>query len=494
MPSPAAGETMLVSSEEVQPGMGHETGFLDFPRVAVGHRPVPERLRDWGEFVVLQTEQVLREQASRCMDCALPYCHGFGCPVDSLIPEWNDLVYRGEWREAWALLESTNNMPEVTGRVCPAPCEPACTLSLNSSPVTINQLELAIMEKAFASGWVAPQPPRRLTGSRVAVVGSGPAGLCAAQQLRRAGHEVTVFERSPKPGGLLRFGIPDFKLEKSVVDRRLAQLEAEGVRFETCVDVGVDLGAAELRRSYDAVLLALGAAEPRDLPVPGRELEGVHFAMDFLTLANHFVSGEATEEELIPARGRSVLVIGGGDTGSDCVGTSNRLGAKEVLQVEILPQPPQAPDDRNPSWPRWPSILRTSSSHEEGCRREWGIATKGLRGSDGRVAEAELVRVEWQQDSGGALRPREVPGSEFTVRTDLVLLAMGFLHVRHTPLLEELGVECDERGNVRCGPSGSTSCPGVYAAGDASSGASLVVSAIANGRQVAASIDEYLRL
>jgi glutamate synthase (NADPH/NADH) small chain len=473
--------------------MGHETGFVDFARAGVGHRPVAERLRDWDEFVILQPEPVLREQASRCMDCALPYCHGIGCPVGSVIPEWNDLVYRGEWREAWALLESTNNIPEVTGRVCPAPCEPACTLSLNSSPVTINQLELAIMEKAFACGWVVPRPPRRETGFRVAVVGSGPAGLCAAQQLRRAGHAVTVFERAPKPGGLLRFGIPDFKLEKKVVDRRLAQLEAEGVRFETCVEVGSELTAAELRRSHDAVLLALGAGEPRDLPVPGRELEGVHFAMDYLTLANHFVAGEIAEEDLISARDRSVLVIGGGDTGSDCVGTSNRLGAARLLQVEILPQPPRAADDRNPSWPHWPSILRTSSSHEEGCEREWGIATRALRGTDGRVRQAELIRVEWDEPpQGGAPRPRELPGSEFTVDADLVLLAMGFLHVRHTPLLDELGVECDEGGNLHTGADGSTSCPGVFAAGDAVSGASLVVRAIAQGRQVAGAIDEFL--
>jgi glutamate synthase (NADPH/NADH) small chain len=456
--------------------MGHETGFLDFARAGVGHRSVEERVHDWNEFVLLQPEPVLREQAARCMDCASPYCHGIGCPVDSLIPEWNDLVYRGEWREAWALLESTNNMPEVTGRVCPAPCEPACTLALNSSPVTINQLELAIMEKAFASGWVVPCPPSRESGFRVAVVGSGPAGLCAAQQLRRAGHEVTVLERAPTPGGLLRFGIPDFKLEKTVVDRRLVQLEAEGVRFETCVDVGVDVPAAELRRSYAAVLLALGAGEPRDRPVPGRELDGIHFAMDYLTLANYFTAGEISGDELIGARDRAVLVIGGGDTGSDCVGTSNRLGARSVLQVEILPQPPQADDE-----------------HEEGCRREWGIATRAFRGDDGRVREADLVRVEWERPSEGAPpRPREVPGSEFTVPAELVLLAMGFLHVRHTSFLDELGVECDERGNLRTGPDGSTSCPGVFAAGDAASGASLVVRAIAQGRKVAASIDAYL--
>jgi glutamate synthase (NADPH/NADH) small chain len=475
-------------------GVSHETGFLDFPRVGVGHRPVRERLGDWNEFVVLQPERVLLEQASRCMDCALPYCHGIGCPVGSLIPEWNDLVSRGEWREAWTLLESTNNMPEITGRICPAPCEPACTLSLNSSPVTISQLELAIMERAFASGWVVPKPPRRETGARVAVVGSGPAGLCAAQQLRRAGHEVTVFERSPKPGGLLRFGIPDFKLDKRVLDRRIVQLEAEGVRFVTCVDVGADLSAAELRRSHDAVLLALGADEPRDLPVPGRDLDGIHFAMDYLTLANHFAAGEIDESALIGARGRSVLVIGGGDTGSDCVGTSNRLGAARVLQVEILPKPPEAEDDRNPSWPHWPSILRTSTSHEEGCEREWGIATKQFHGTDGRVCRADLVRVEWERPpDGGAPRPRELPGSEFAVETDLVLLAMGFLHVRHTRLLDELGLECDEAGNVRADASFSTSCPGVFVAGDAASGASLVVRAIAQGRQAAAAIDEYLK-
>ncbi|MGZ4359392.1 MAG: glutamate synthase subunit beta [Gaiellaceae bacterium] len=472
--------------------MGHETGFLDFPRVGPVYRPVSERLKSWDEFVSPQPEQTLREQASRCMDCAAPYCHGLGCPVDSHIPDWNDLVYRGEWQEAYQLLESSNNLPEVTGRVCPAPCEPACTLALNSSPVTINQIELAIMEKAFASGWVVPRPPKHSSGSSVAVVGSGPAGLCAAQQLRRAGHEVTVFERAPRIGGLLRYGIPDFKLGKHVLDRRLGQLEAEGVRFEPGVDVGEDLSAMELRRSHDAVLLALGAGEPRDLPVPGRELDGVHFAMDYLTLANRHVAGEVAEKDLIGARGKSVLVIGGGDTGSDCVGTSNRLGAARVRQVEILPRPPEALDASNPSWPRWPNILRTSSSHEEGCERDWGIATKAFHGN-GRVAEAELVRVEWDEPAeGGPPRPREVEGSGFRVQADLVLLAMGFLHVRHTRLLDELGVERDERGNIRCGASYSTGCPGVFAAGDAATGASLVVRAIFHGRQAASAIDEYL--
>jgi glutamate synthase (NADPH/NADH) small chain len=473
--------------------MGHVTGFLDWPRVGPSYLPVSERLKNWKEFIVQPPDEVLRAQGSRCMDCGIPYCHAMGCPVYNLIPEWNDLVYRGEWREAFLRLDLTNNLPEITGRVCPAPCETSCTLAINSSPVTIKAIELSIIERAFASGWVVPRPPRALTGRSVAVVGSGPAGLSAAQQLCRAGHTVTVFERSPRVGGLLRYGIPDFKLEKNVIDRRVRQIEAEGVKFETGVGIGDDMSARYLRRSFDAVLLALGAGEPRDLRVPGRELSGIHFAMDFLAPMNGFLAGEIEEKEVISARGRDVLVIGGGDTGSDCVGTSNRLGAKSIRQVEIMPKPAEWSQSTNPSWPYWPNILRTSSSQEEGCGRDWGIDTKGFEGKDGRVSAAHLVRVEWKKPANGGLpRPEEVPGSAFTAETDLVLLSMGFLHVRHTRLIEELEVRYDARGNIQCDTHYATSSPGVFAAGDANTGASLVVRAIFHGREAAKGINEYL--
>jgi glutamate synthase (NADPH/NADH) small chain len=472
--------------------MGHVTGFLDHPRVDASNLPISERLSHWKEFHLPPPEAVLREQGARCMDCGIPYCHAMGCPVYNLIPEWNDLVYRGEWEEAYLRLELTNNLPEITGRVCPAPCEPSCTLAINSSAVTIKEIELAVIEKAFSSGWVIPRPPRRRSGKSVAVVGSGPAGLSAAQQIRRAGHDVTVFERSARIGGLLRYGIPDYKLEKRVLDRRISQMEAEGIRFQTGVNIGEDLSANYLRRSFTAVLLALGAGEPRDLRVDGRGLSGIHFAMDYLTPSNRLQGGEIGEGEVISARGRSVLVIGGGDTGSDCVGTANRQGAKIVRQVEIMPKPQEWKESWNPSWPFWPNILRTSSSHEEGCEREWGIDTRGFEGEKGAVRAARLCRVEWKKSpTGGPLRPEPVAGTDFTVEADLVLLAMGFLHVRHTRLLADLGIEFDERGNI-LGRFYSTSSPGVFTAGDANTGASLVVRAIFHGREAAKAMDEYL--
>jgi glutamate synthase (NADPH/NADH) small chain len=474
--------------------MGHVTGFLDHRRVGASYAPVSERLKTWKEFLIQQPEDELRLQGSRCMDCGIPYCHAMGCPVFNLIPEWNDLVYKGEWREAWVRLEMTNNLPEITGRICPAPCETACTLSINSSPVTIKQLELAIVERAFAEGWVVPLPPRTSTGRSVAVVGSGPAGLAAAQELRRAGHEVTVFERSQRVGGLLRYGIPDFKLEKSVINRRVEQMIAEGVRFETGVTIGEDVSARYLRRSFNAVLLALGAGEPRDLKVPGRELSGVHFAMDYLVPANRLLALEIDQRDVISAKNRKVLVIGGGDTGSDCVGTANRQGAAGVRQIEILPKPPEWKEATNPDWPLWPNILRTSSSHEEGCQRDWALDTRGFAGKDGRVTGAELARVEWKKPAGGGPpRPEEVPGSRFTVEADLVLLAMGFLHVNHTRLLGDLGVAFDPRGNIQCNLGYETSSPGVFAAGDANTGASLVVRAIYHGRRAAKAVDGYLK-
>jgi glutamate synthase (NADPH) small chain len=473
--------------------MGRATGFLEFGRKDAGHRPVGQRLAAWGEFGIPLAEGELREQGARCMECGVPWCHAVGCPVANLVPEWNDLVYRGEWREALLRLEMTNNLPEVTGRVCPAPCEASCTLSINTAPVTIRLLELAIVERGWAEGWITPRPPRRRTGRTVAVIGSGPAGISAAQQLARAGHAVTVFERAARPGGLLRCGIPDFKLEKRVLDRRLAQLEAEGVRFECGVEAGEDISARYLQRSFDAVLLALGAGEPRDLAVPGRDLSGVHFALEFLSRSNRFVAGETGREGLIDAKGRRVLVIGGGDTGSDCVGTANRHGASHVAQYEILPKPREWNEAWNPSWPSWPAILRTTSSHEEGCERDWGVETVRLEGRGGRVERGVFRRVEREGGAaGGPARMVGVPGSEFTRETDLVLLAMGFVHVRHGRLLGDLGVEYDARGNVRTDERGLTSVRGVWAAGDAGTGASLVVRAIFQGREAARAIDAAL--
>jgi glutamate synthase (NADPH/NADH) small chain len=473
--------------------MGRATGFLEFERRDGGHLPVGKRLAAWAEFGVPLAEGELAEQGARCMECGLPWCHAMGCPVANLIPEWNDLVCRGAWREALLRLEMTNNLPEVTGRVCPAPCEASCTLSINAAPVTIRQIELAIVERGWAEGWIPPRPPRRPTGCTVAVIGSGPAGISAAQQLARAGHAVTVFERAARPGGLLRYGIPDFKLEKRILDRRIAQLEAEGVRFECGVEVGEDVSARYLRRTFDAVLLAIGAGEPRDLAVAGRELDGVHFALDFLSCANRFVAGEAGRESCIDAKGRRVLVIGGGDTGSDCVGTANRLGAASVTQYEILPMPRVWMEAWNPSWPSWPAILRTTSSHEEGCERDWGIETVRFEGRGGRVARGVFGRVQGEGGAaGGPARMVPVPGSEFTLETDLVLLAMGFVHVRHGRLLEDLGVEYDARGNIRTDDRGLTSVRGVWSAGDAATGASLVVRAIFQGREAARAIAEHL--
>ena len=471
--------------------MAKPTGFMEHAREAPSYRPVEERVRDYKEFVVHLPVARLETQGARCMDCAVPFCHSLGCPVQNLIPEWNNLVHQGDWREALVRLELTNNLPEITGRICPAPCEAACTLSINTSPVTIKQIELAIIERGFAEGWVVPRPPKHDTGKCVAVVGSGPAGLAAAQQLRRAGHQVTLYEKNEKLGGLLRYGIPDFKLEKWVIDRRLEQMRAEGVEFETGVSVGDDISARYLRQRFDAVVLAMGAGQPRDLPVPGRELDGIHFAMEFLSRSNRYVAGEVSTEQLINAKDKVVLVIGGGDTGSDCVGTANRQGAREVHQFEILAQPQVWTEPWNPAWPGWPAIMRTSSSHEEGCRRRWSVATSRFSG-EGAVQKAHCVEVEWREVDGN-LRPVEVRGSEFELHVDLVLLAMGFVHVQHSRLLDDLGVEFDPRGNIRTDGSYHTNSPGVFAAGDAFTGASLVVTAIWHGRRAARAVDRYLR-
>jgi len=456
---------------------------MEYTRKNFTYRPAAERVKDFKEFTELQPEKELQKQGARCMDCGIPFCHSMGCPVYNLIPEWNDLIYKGKWREAWQRLELTNNLPEVTGRICPAPCEASCTLSINSAPVSIKQIELAIIEKAFASGWVVPMPPPFESGKRVAVIGSGPAGLAAAQQLRRQGHTVVVFERDSRIGGILRYGIPDFKLEKTVLDRRIEQMKAEGIIFETNADIGEDLSARYIRQKYDAILLTMGAGEPRDLPAAGRGLENIHFAMEYLTKMNKYLTGELKEHEIISAKGKKVLVIGGGDTGADCIGTANRQGAASVHQFEILPKPRTWNKTNNPEWPAWPNILRTGSSHEEGCERRWSVMTKQFTGRGVKVAKAHCMEVTWDRDpESGRYTMKEVAGSDFSLDVDLVILAMGFLHVKHSKLLHDLGVTYDTRGNIKTDGNYATSVPGVFAAGDADIGASLIVRAIYHGR------------
>ncbi|HSL91324.1 MAG TPA: glutamate synthase subunit beta [Candidatus Limnocylindrales bacterium] len=472
--------------------MGKQTAFLEFPRENPPHRPVAERVKDFEEIERMLPRSALEIQASRCMDCGIPFCHALGCPVKNRIPEWNDAVYRKQWRKALDLLHATCNLPEITGRVCPAPCEPACTLSVNMPPVTIKHIELQIVERGWSEGWIIPEPAPFRTGKRVAVVGSGPAGLSAAQQLARKGHDVVVFEKSPKAGGLLRYGIPDYKLEKWVIDRRLEQIRAEGVVFETGVNAGTDISVRYLRRTFDALLLATGATVARDLPIPGRDLQGVHFAMEFLTQQNMRIGEEPFPEEGISASGKNVVVIGGGDTGSDCIGTSRRQGAKSIHQIEILPKPPDERIPTNP-WPTWPNVLRTSSAQEEGCDRSWSMSTKEFLGADGRVEKLRGVRLEGSEpDAAGRIAFKEIPGSEFELPADLVLLAMGFVHVEHGPLVRDLSLALDARGNLLVDARRMTSTPGVFAAGDSMLGASLVVRAIDVGREAAEGIDGYL--
>jgi NAD(P)H-dependent glutamate synthase small subunit len=469
--------------------MSKADGFLRYGRQDPAKRPVPERLAGFAEFEEPLALQRVLEQANRCMDCGIPFCHNFGCPVQNRIPEWIDAVYRNRWRRATDLLHATDNFPEITGRVCPAPCEAACTLAISQPAVTIRHIELQIVERAFGENWLPPEPGAP-TGRKAAVIGSGPAGLAAAQQLARAGHQVTVFEKDDRLGGLLRYGIPDFKLEKWVLDRRLTQMRGEGVVFETGIDVGVDLSANYLRRSFDAVVLAMGSGQPRELNVPGRSLNGVHYAMPYLTMQNRRNAGfEIPADAWISAAGKRVVVIGGGDTGADCIGTANRQGAASVTQLEILPEPPDARPANNP-WPTWPRIKRTSSSHEEGCQRLWGVKTKEFLGVDGKVAGLRAVRVDWTADCASC---QEVPGAEFELEADLVLLAMGFVHVAHDALVSDLWLALDERGNVRVDQHMMTSQPGVFAAGDAVLGASLVVRAIRSGRLAAEAADRYLR-
>jgi glutamate synthase (NADPH/NADH) small chain len=465
--------------------MGKITGFLEIEREERSYAPAGDRIRHFREFALPLEDQGVARQAARCMDCGIPFCQR-GCPVDNQIPDWNDLVYRDDWETASSFLHSTNNFPEFTGRICPAPCEEACTLNLDDAPVSIKNIECAIVDKAWNNGWLPPEPAQWQTGKRVAVVGSGPSGLAAAQQLARVGHIVHVYEKQAKPGGLLRYGIPDFKLEKSVVARRVAQMEAEGVAFHCGVEVG---GAgkpfSDLERDYDAVLLAGGSEKPRDLPVPGRELKGVHFAMDFLRQQNRRVSSESLgEPEPIWAEGKHVVVIGGGDTGSDCIGTSIRQGALSVTQIEILPRPPEKAD-KLLTWPGWPNKLRTSSSQREGAEREWGVGTLSFSGANGQLEKLHCARVD------GRLQP--VAGTEFELKADLALLAMGFLHPMHEGLLKDAGVELDRRGNVKATDRDyRTSRPKVFAAGDMRRGQSLVVWAIREGRQAAQAIDVFL--
>ena len=479
--------------------MGKITGFLEHERLEEPHEPVEARKKHYREFYLRLADDAAGVQGARCMDCGIPFCMS-GCPVNNIIPDWNDLVYRQNWKAAIDVLHSTNNFPEFTGRICPAPCEEACVLRINDDPVGIKSIEHAIIDKAWEEGWVKPQPAAHKTGKKVAIVGSGGAGLACAQQLARAGHDITVFEKADRIGGLLRYGIPDFKLEKAVIDRRLEQMRAEGVQFRTSTFVGTqrpgkgvindadrNITPQKLLAEFDAVVLAGGAEQPRDLPIPGRELAGVHFAMEFLPLQNKRVAGDRGIADLW-ASGKNVVIIGGGDTGSDCVGTSNRHGAKSVTQFELLPMPPDV--ERNPAWPYWPTRLRTSSSHEEGASRDWSVATKAFLGENGKVRALKAVRLEWKD-----AKPSEIPGSAFEIPAELVLLAMGFVSPLQS-LLEEFGVQRDARGNAKAATDGAgayaTSVPKVFAAGDMRRGQSLVVWAIREGRQCARAVDEYL--
>jgi len=472
--------------------MGDPKGFMTVPRLEAGYRPAKERIFDYGEVEQTLNKKDRALQASRCMDCGIPFCH-WGCPVGSKIPEWQDAIYRGNIEEAYYILHSTNSFPEITGRICPAPCEKSCVLAINEEAVTIRENECATVEQAFEEDFIKANPPKARTGKKVAIIGSGPAGLSAADLLNRAGHLITVYEKNDAIGGLLRYGIPDFKLNKNVIDRRLEIFVDEGIIFKTNVHVGVDVKREELLNEYDAVLLAVGAEQPRDLPIEGRELEGVHFAMDFLTQQNKVNSGHPfTDEERILAKDKNVLVIGGGDTGSDCVGTSIRQKAASVTQIEILPKPPEKRQNNNP-WPYWPNTLRTSSSHMEGCERRWSLSTKRFIGEKGKLKQAEVVEVEWLKGVNGQWIMNEVPGTKEIIDVEIALLSMGFTQPVHIGLLESLGIDYDQRGNVKVNDNKQTSVEKIFAAGDVERGASLVVHAIEAGKVAARQIDEFIR-
>jgi glutamate synthase (NADPH/NADH) small chain len=471
--------------------MGKPTGFIEIKRAKPQARPVPERVRDWQEVYLPEPDAKMRDQGARCMDCGIPFCHQ-GCPLGNVIPDWNDLVYRQRWQAASDRLHATNNFPEWTGRLCPAPCEGSCVLGINDDPVTIKSIELSIVEHAFENGWIQPRPPAVRTGKRVAVVGSGPAGLAAADELNKAGHQVTVFERADRIGGLLRYGIPEFKLEKRFIDRRLAIMSAEGVEFRTGVEIGIDLPVSGLRRQFDAIVLCCGTPWARDLQIPGRELGGVHFAVEYLTQQNRRLAGDpVAPADIISAEGKRVVIIGGGDTGADCLGTTHRQGARSVHQFELLERPPDVRHADNP-WPQWPNVFRTSSAHEEGGERVYAVSTERFLGNDeGHVRALQAVSVEIRRDDG-RMQVTRVPGTEFELEADLVLLAMGFLGPERGSLLSQLGVRLTERGNVWRDEAWMTTEPGVFTAGDMQRGQSLIVWAIADGRNAARSVDNFL--
>jgi glutamate synthase (NADPH) small chain len=470
--------------------MAKPTGFKEYTRELPTKRSVEERIKDYRELYIPFPKEKVTQQAARCMDCGVPFCHT-GCPLGNIIPDWNDLVYRGNWQEAIERLHATNNFPEFTGRLCPAPCEEACVLGINEPPVTIEQIEKEIIENAFENGWVVPEPPDTRTGKSVAVIGSGPAGLAAAQQLNRAGHTVTVFEREDRIGGLLRYGIPDFKMEKWVIDRRLHILEAEGITFKTGVNVGKDITAEELKKDFDAIVICIGSTLPRDLKAPGRELDGIHFAMDFLPMSNRWVADDG-QPPVITANGKHVIVIGGGDTGSDCIGTSRRQGAASITNFELLSMPPKERPENQP-WPYWPMRLRKSTSHEEGCERVFSIMTKEFIGSNGKIEKLKTVNVQFVPNpAGGPPKLEEVPGSEKEWPADLVLLAMGFVGPEAGSFVHQLGCELDERGNIKADENYMTTTPGIFAAGDSRRGQSLIVWAISEGREAARCVDLHL--
>jgi glutamate synthase (NADPH/NADH) small chain len=477
--------------------MGKPTGFKEFQREMPKRRDVKLRILDWKEVYTQLTDEKLRRQGARCMDCGVPFCNN-GCPLGNIIPEWNDLVYKNRWRDAIEMLFKTNNFPEFTGRVCPAPCEEACVLGINEKPVTIKHIELSIIEHAFSQGWIKPQPPQVRTGKKVAVIGSGPAGLAAAAQLNKAGHSVSVLERADRAGGLLMYGIPNFKLEKKIVDRRIQLMKAEGIEFVLNADVGGNVKVDDLRRDYDATVLCIGSTAPRDLPIPGRDLKGIHFAMDYLPLQNKRNQGDQIpDDRFITASGKHVIILGGGDTGADCLGTAQRQGAKSIKQFEIMPRPPESRVQDMP-WPNWPMIYRVSTAHEEaavafgGDVRDFAINSKSFAGENGVVKKLRGVRVQWEMQGSRPVKMKEIPGAELEMDCDLCLLALGFVHPEKKGPIEQLGLKLDARGNVQCDENYATSVPGVFAAGDARRGQSLIVWAISEGRQAAAAVDAFL--